>query len=97
MKSILSALYDGKIFPTEQFAPRSEEYHKIQQEHSQRYDEFIEILKALDPPLDKQLDELMAEELDMLPTEFSEVFVDGFRLGAKIMFEIFQEDLCAKG
>lgn len=94
MKSILSALYDGKNFPVEQFASRSEEYHKAQQEHNKRYDEFIEILKALEPPLDNQLNEIMDEQLDMFPIELSEVFADGFRLGARIMFEVFQEDLC---
>ena len=29
MKSILSELYEGKIFPAEQYSPRSEEYQKI--------------------------------------------------------------------
>lgn len=36
MKSILSELYEGKIFPAEQYSPRSEEYRKIYQEHYQR-------------------------------------------------------------
>ena len=44
MKSILSELYEGKIFPAEQYSPRSEEYRKIHQEHYQHYDDFIETL-----------------------------------------------------
>lgn len=29
MKSILSELYEGNIFPAEKYSPRSEEYRKI--------------------------------------------------------------------
>ena len=29
MKSVLSALYDGEIFPAEQYSPKTEEYRKL--------------------------------------------------------------------
>jgi len=35
----------------------------------------------------------MDEQLDVIPYEFSEMFIDGFRLGARIMIDIFQGDL----
>lgn len=38
----------------------------------------------------------MDEQLDVIPTEFSEMFIDGFRLGARIMIEVFQGDLNIK-
>ena len=93
MKSILSELYEGKIFPAEQYSPRSEEYRKIYQEHYQHYDDFIETLSKVNPPLDKKFIEIMDEQLDVIPYEFSEMFIDGFRLGARIMIDIFQGDL----
>ena len=93
MKSILSELYEGKIFPAEQYSPRSEEYQKIHQEHYQHYDDFIETLSKVNPPLDKKFIEIMDEQLDVIPYEFSEMFIDGFRLGARIMIDIFQGDL----
>ena len=96
MKSILSALYEGKIFPAEQYSPRSEEYRKIYQENYRHYDDFVETLSKLNPPLDKRFIEIMDEQLDVIPYEFSEMFIDGFRLGARIMIDIFQGDLCAK-
>lgn len=96
MKSILSALYEGKIFPAEQYSPRSEEYRKIYQEHYRHYDDFIETLSKVNPPLDKKFIEIMDEQLDVIPYEFSEMFIDGFRLGARIMIDIFQGDLCPK-
>ncbi len=46
MKSILSDLYEGKIFPAEQYSPRSKEYRKIHQRNYKHYDNFIETLKV---------------------------------------------------
>lgn len=34
-----------------------------------------------------------AKYIDMVPFEFSETFIDGFRLGARMMIEVFQNDL----
>ena len=93
MKSILSELYEGKIFPAEQYSPRSEEYRQIHQSHYKHYENFIETLSKLEPPLDKQFIKIMDEQLDVIPYEFSEMFIDGFRLGARIMIDIFQGDL----
>ncbi len=93
MKSILSELYEGKIFPAEQYSPRSEEYRQIHQSHYKHYENFIETLSKLEPPLDKQFIKIMEEQLDVIPYEFSEMFIDGFRLGARIMIDIFQGDL----
>ena len=89
----MSELYEGKIFPAEQYSPRSEEYQKNNQEHYQHYDDFIETLSKVNPPLDKRFIEIMDEQLDVIPYEFSEMFIDGFRLGARIMIDIFQGDL----
>lgn len=33
MKSLLLQLYDGEIYPAEQYAPKAEEYRKLWQEH----------------------------------------------------------------
>ena len=44
MKSILTELYEGNIFPAEQYSPRSEEYRQIHQSHYKHYDNFIETL-----------------------------------------------------
>lgn len=92
MKSILSALYGGEIFPAEQYYPKTEEYRRLYQNHYRHYEDFISILSKLDPPLDKQFIQIMDEQLDIMPNEFSEMFIDGFRLGARIMIEIFQNE-----
>ncbi len=96
MNNILSALYNGKIFPAEQYHPKSKEYRKIQKEQYRRYEDFIKALRKLNPPLDKRFIQIMDEQFDLMPFEFSEMFIDGFRLGARIMLEVFQDDLCIR-
>ena len=90
MKNVLEQLYNGEIFPAEQYALRGEEYRKIHQGHYNQYEDFIELLSKLNPPLDKRFIEIMDEQLDVIPYEFSEMFIDGFKLGAKIMAEVFR-------
>lgn len=93
MNNILSPLYNGELFPAEQYAPRCREYRKIKQEHYRHYTDFIEELGKMNPPLDKRFLQIMDEQFDTMPFEFSEMFIDGFRLGARMMVEIFQSDL----
>ena len=89
MSSILEQLYNGEILPVEQYTPKEQEYRKIHQAHYSHYEDFIEILGKLNPPLDKQFIQIMDEQLDEIPYEFSQTFIDGFRLGARIMAEVF--------
>ncbi len=91
MKNILEQLYDGEIFPAEQYSPQEREYRKIYREHYSHYEDFIETLSRLEPPLDKRFIEIMDEQLDEIPYEFFGMFIDGFRLGARIMVEIFRQ------
>ncbi|NBH28797.1 DUF6809 family protein [uncultured Faecalibaculum sp.] len=44
VKNVLEQLYNGEIFPAEQYAPKSEEYRKIHQGHYSHYEDFIEVL-----------------------------------------------------
>lgn len=90
MKNVLEQLYDGEIFPAQQHSPKEREYRKIYQEHYSHYEDFIKTLSGLEPPLDKRFVEIMDEQLDEIPYRFSEMFIDGFRLGARIMAEVFR-------
>lgn len=92
VKNVLEQLYNGEIFPTEQYAPKCEEYRKIHQGHYHHYEDFIVVLAKLEPPLDKRFVKIMDEQLDVIPFEFSEMFIDGFKLGAKMMAEVFRDE-----
>lgn len=90
MMSILEQLYNGEIFPAEKYSPKGKECRKGYQESNSRYDEFVEILKKQNPPLDKLFDEVLEEQLDEIQDEYSGIFISGFRLGARIMAEVFR-------
>ncbi|WP_027399170.1 DUF6809 family protein [Anaerovorax odorimutans] len=90
MESILLQLYNGEIFPAEQFRPKMEEYVKMRKEHYHNYEDFTKKLKELDPALYGQFIKIMDEQFCEIPLEISEMFIDGFKLGAKMMIEVLQ-------
>lgn len=55
-------------------------------------EDFIELLAKLEPPLDKRFIQIMDEQPDVIPFEFSEMYIDGFKLGVKIMAEVFRSE-----
>lgn len=85
MDKILQALYSGQIYPAEQYHPSIEEYKILRKKH---YEDFI---KKIGSPLDKEFERIMDEQFDTLPLELSQMFIDGFRLGARMMIEIFED------
>ena len=88
MNSVLQQLYNGELRPAEQYQPLQTEYQNMRLEHSRHYTDFINVLRQLEPPLDKRFIEIMDEQLDTIPLDFSSMFIDGFCLGAQMMIEI---------
>lgn len=89
MDKTLLALYDGELFPAEQYLPTLEKYKVLKENQKQHYKEFIEKLGS---PLDEEFMRIMDEQRDTVPLEFSQMFIDGFRLGAKIVIEVFDDN-----
>lgn len=87
----MQQLYDGKIFPAEQYRPLLEEYRELRQEHYKHYEDFISELKRLDKGLSKRFIDIMDEQFNTFPYDTSNMFIDGFRLGARMMIEIFED------
>lgn len=85
MKSILQQLYDGEIVPYEQYQPQNKEYKQMEEKHFRHYEEFA---KQLDEPLREQFVKLMDEQGETTPYRDSEMFIQGFKLGARMMLEI---------
>lgn len=92
MGSILKDLYDGNIFPTEQSRLQMEENQRARQEKLVDCDEFVQKLKKIDPALADQFIGIMDEQLETLPSETTDAFIDGFRLGARMMIEVFEDN-----
>lgn len=79
MNKIIQQLYNGELYPYEQYHPVLEEYKAMRKKHMENYESFI---KKLGSPLDKEFERIMDEQLDTLPLDFFQMFSDGFRLGA---------------
>lgn len=89
MSKILRQLYEGEIFPAEQFRPKLKEYLAIRKRNATHYDHFIQKLE--NPLLVDEFRKIMDEQLDLCPLELTESFLDGFRLGARLAIELFEE------
>lgn len=93
MKSVLMELYDGRVYPAEQFFPRSKEHKALLDRYCRHADEFTEKLSRLNPPLDEEFTKVMDEYMALTADNLAEMFADGFRLGARLMIEVFQSEL----
>lgn len=86
MKSVLSELFRGKIYPDEQIVPNDPEYRNVNNKISDEMDCFEERLSRED--FDK-LEELygLYSESSFIMEEHS--FAYGFKLGTLLMTEVF--------
>lgn len=92
MKRILEQLYNGDIFPAEQSNIELEGHKQKRHEQYKHYEDFVEQLKKFSPPLEQRFIAIMDEQLDALPFDMAESFIYGFRLGARIMMEVLDDE-----
>lgn len=92
MGSILSDLYNGELLPSEICRPKTEEYKRAVHSQIQRQSDFAKRLRKCDPKLEEEFWEIVEEKIDNIPCEMETVFKEGFRMGAKIILEIFEKE-----
>lgn len=92
MYSVLEALYNGEIMPSERCRPSQEEYRHLAREHAQNQQRMLERVARLDPDLAEELTVFLDDYMPVLAMEEAAVFVDAFRLGARIMMEVLAKD-----
>lgn len=88
MKSIISDIYNGNLDAADLCAGYSEKYFAAQQAYMEYSSSFSAKLGQLDPALADEFREITDAYLDYIQREDEDIFVTGFRLGAKIMLEI---------
>ena len=86
MKTILHALYGGEVAPYEEPGLSSKEFYEVNRKIQQEKRYFTGKLLVDDCQRFEQLEGLYSEASDM---EVQDAFCRGFRLGAKILMEIF--------
>lgn len=87
--SILKQLYNGQIFPPEQYRPSSEEYIRKSDAVSDFYDSLSSKLAGIDASLTDELENLFTLKNSLCSTETEEMYIEGFRLGVRLMVEVF--------
>jgi len=91
MSNILLDLYHGELAPSAFHNKKLPEHQAKRQACRQRYDALFARLDSLDPELRKAFDQFLDDQLfsDML--ELPEAFMEGFRMGAKMMLAVMEE------
>lgn len=87
--SILEKWYNGNICPIEEIVPQSTEYHSLVAKIGEEREYFKTRLSADDRERFTKWNSLLSEYEEM--TEYRN-FSYGFKLGAKLAFEIFAEE-----
>ncbi len=87
--NVLKKLYYGQIVPWEQIVPSDKNYEEIKQ----KLDELLkELEKEAEPEILEKLERFRDLSGEMENMELIETFCAGFRLGARIMQEVFTEE-----
>lgn len=84
LKSILLELFQGEIAPLDRYQVILKEYREQWDNAMKSENSFV---KKLDEPLREEFEQLMDDHFDLIPLEMSDVFAEGFRIGAHMMVE----------
>ena len=92
MKSVLQQLYDGEIAPAELYAKRLNEYQQLIHENGEYIEAFQEKLSKINPDLGDQFMDILEKHWLEAPWEYTQLFIDSFCLGARLMLEICEKE-----
>jgi len=90
MEKILEQLYKGEIYPYSTFQTTIDEFKENRDKAFTSYSSFLE--KSPDRLKDEFI-QLIDTHLDLLPYELEQNFIEGFRIGARMMTEVFQSPI----
>lgn len=93
MKSILEQLYQGECYPYSAFKTTIERFKEDRNQAFQSYSTFLE---KLPEHLKDEFIHLIDQHLDLLPLDLEQNFIDGFRMGTRMMIEVFSDPICHK-
>lgn len=89
MQDTIEALYYGEITPHEQLTPQTEDYQERMQTFTTLREQFQNQLSDVQR---KELTSLLDAQVAMLSCEVAQSFVDGFKLGARLLTETFYKE-----
>lgn len=90
MEKVLEQLYKLELYPYSKFQTTIEDIKINRDKAFKSYTVFIE---KLPDKLKDKFDELIDSYLDLLSLELEQNFIDGFRIGVRIMTEVYAAPL----
>ena len=92
MRSTLLQLYHEGLFLPSSHNDQIAQHRNKRRMCYQKHDDFIAKIRAVDPKLEPEFEKIMEEFLECELLELPETFVEGFRMGAKLMLDIFAQE-----
>lgn len=89
MESVLEDLYNGDICPTAQFRYTVD---NIKTKWEKLNEAELSFIDNLPTPMKQQFDDIMDNRLDMASLDLSQAYVEGFKMGAKVLIEVLTSD-----
>lgn len=89
MQKIIEQLYDGESFLNERLNVKIAGYKEAKDIAFEAHEVFED---KLNQAMKIELDEFLSKQADVTSFEQTQTFIDGFKLGARIMSEILGED-----
>lgn len=91
MDSILGQLYKGELYPYSTFKPSVD---GLKEDMDKAFDSYSAFLAKLpDDELKDEFIKFVDQHLDLLPLELEQNFIDGFRIGARMIAEVYSVTL----
>ena len=91
MKDIFSDLFNGKVFPVEQFVPKTKEYREACEKWNHESARLEEKLKKIDISMAQQLAKILDGYCEITRMEQVAAFSYGFRLATQMMAGVFPQ------
>jgi len=89
MENIIKKLYYGKFAPYADPPPRSERARAASEKYEQAYDAFTAKLK---PDMRRECNRMLEAHTEESCYDTAESFVQGYRLGARMMLDILAQE-----
>lgn len=85
----IQQIYQGETNPSERCRSSEQQYREDKEAQYTRYETFRE---KLDDDMRQEFDQFMDGEMELENERKLEVFVEGFRLGGRVLLEVCQEE-----
>lgn len=89
MESVIEDLYNGDLCPSSQFHYTLDDIRKKWEELDQVETDFMDNLSE---PMQEQFDNILDRRLEMANLDLTQAYVEGFKLGAKLLIEVLTSD-----